>query len=217
MGAVCARRGNLSNKFLRVMKMAAVEQCAERGRGPDTPQIGDHLALNLLNTEARSQGRDVDHWASGEDVRRWMTQQGIALAGARTPPDLLERGRELRTAVRNAITARKAGKPVDVDALNVHLDAYVTSPRLQRDATGAVAMPRVARTEGAASWLGPVAEAAAQLLVEGDFALVRQCEHPDCILWFYDRTKSHKRRWCSMSQCGNRQKATRFRRRSATQ
>ena len=75
-------------------------------------------------------------------------------------------------------------------------------------------MTRVPANGTAASLLGPVAEAAAHLLVEGDFALVRQCEHPDCILWFYDRTKSHKRRWCSMAQCGNRQKAARFRKRN---
>jgi predicted RNA-binding Zn ribbon-like protein len=74
---------------------------------------------------------------------------------------------------------------------------------------------RIARGDAIASLLGPVAEAVAQLLAEGNFALVKQCEHPDCILWFYDRTKSHKRRWCSMAQCGNRYKAAQFRKRSS--
>jgi predicted RNA-binding Zn ribbon-like protein len=59
----------------------------------------------------------------------------------------------------------------------------------------------------------PVAEAAAQLLAEGEFQLVRVCEHPDCTLWFYDRTKSHKRRWCSMAVCGNRHKVAEYRKR----
>jgi predicted RNA-binding Zn ribbon-like protein len=185
------------------------------GGTPDAPQVGDHLALDLLNTEARSQGRAIDHWASGDDVYRWLVRQDVASPEGRAPPDLLERGRALRTAVREAITARKAGRPVDVAPLNAHLQAYVTAPRLQRDATGTLTMSRVARDRAAASLLGPVAEAAAQLLVDGDFALVRQCEHPDCILWFYDRTKSHKRRWCSMARCGNRHKASRFRERSA--
>jgi predicted RNA-binding Zn ribbon-like protein len=31
------------------------------------------------------------------------------------------------------------------------------------------------------------------------------------VLWFFDRTKSHRRRWCSMAVCGNRHKAARFR------
>ncbi|KAF1717184.1 CGNR zinc finger domain-containing protein [Pseudoxanthomonas wuyuanensis] len=183
---------------------------------PEAPQVGDHLALDLLNTEARRQDQVVDYWATGEDVHRWLVRQGVATesAGNEIPTNLLVRGRELRDAVREAISARKAGGPVAVDALNQHLQAYQTSPLLQRDDTGGLALTRIRRGDGSASLLGPVAEAAAQLLVEGDFALVRQCEHPDCILWFYDRTKSHKRRWCSMTQCGNRHKAAQFRKRS---
>jgi predicted RNA-binding Zn ribbon-like protein len=57
----------------------------------------------------------------------------------------------------------------------------------------------------------PVAEAIAGLLVEGDFSMVRRCESPDCTLWFYDRTKSHRRRWCSAALCGNRMKVAAFR------
>ncbi|HEY0503081.1 MAG TPA: ABATE domain-containing protein [Lysobacter sp.] len=182
----------------------------------EAPQVGDHLALDLLNTEARNQGQAVDYWTTDEDVRRWLVRQGVAAGNAphATPTDLLLRGRELRDAVRKAISARKAGGPVAIDALNRYLQAYQTSPLLQRDDAGGLALTRIGSGDGAASLLGPVAEAAAQLLVEGDFGLVRQCEHPDCVLWFYDRTKSHKRRWCSMAQCGNRHKAAQFRKRS---
>lgn len=181
---------------------------------PEAPQVGDHLALDLLNTEARSQGVAVDYWATSEDVHRWLVRQGVVPASQDTPPDLLAHGRELRTAVREAVSTRKAGGPIALDVLNAHLHAYLTSPLLQRDEAGVLTLTRAPRGDTTASLLGPVAEAAAQLLAEGDFALVRQCEHPDCVLWFYDRTKSHKRRWCSMAQCGNRHKATRFRERS---
>lgn len=190
---------------------------SQEGAGStDAPQVGDHLALDLLNTEARNQGHAVDFWTSSESVYRWLVRQGVAASEAREefPADLLARGRALRAAVREAIAARKAGGPVAVDVLNDYLQAYLTSPRLQRDDAGAMALVRVPRGDAMASLLGPVAEAAAELLAEGDFALVRQCEHPDCILWFYDRTKSHKRRWCSMAQCGNRQKAAKFRQRA---
>jgi predicted RNA-binding Zn ribbon-like protein len=184
----------------------------------EAPQVGDHLALDLLNTEARNQGHAVDFWTTGEAVHRWLVRQGVATSDVRgeIPADLLVRGRALRAAVREAIAARKAGGPVAVDVLNDYLQAYTTSPRLQRDDKGAMSLVRVARGDASASLLGPVAEAAAELLTEGDFALVRQCEHPDCILWFYDRTKSHKRRWCSMAQCGNRHKATLYRQRKGT-
>jgi len=34
-------------------------------------------------------------------------------------------------------------------------------------------------------------------------------------MWFYDRTKSHRRRWCSMALCGNRAKARAHRERQS--
>jgi predicted RNA-binding Zn ribbon-like protein len=102
----------------------------------------------------------------------------------------------------------------DPAELNRILERYRTSWRLYRDVDGRLARQQVAHGDAVAMLLGPVAQAAAELMVEGDFSLVRQCEHPDCVLWFYDRTKSHKRRWCSMAQCGNRHKAAQFRKRA---
>ncbi|WP_369640625.1 CGNR zinc finger domain-containing protein, partial [Nocardia sp. JMUB6875] len=38
---------------------------------------------------------------------------------------------------------------------------------------------------------------------------IRQCAHPDCVLFFLDTSKNGTRRWHSMTTCGNRAKATR--------
>jgi predicted RNA-binding Zn ribbon-like protein len=38
---------------------------------------------------------------------------------------------------------------------------------------------------------------------------IRTCDHPQCVLWFLDTSKSGQRRWCSMDTCGNRAKASR--------
>ncbi|QAA94211.1 CGNR zinc finger domain-containing protein [Pollutimonas thiosulfatoxidans] len=108
----------------------------------------------------------------------------------------------------------KQGDARDVDALNEYLHAYLSAPQLQCDSEGKLMLTRTARGDAIVSMLGAVAEAVAQLLVEGDFTLIKQCEHPDCILWFYDRTKARKRWWCSMALCGNRHKAAQFRKRS---
>src|SRR5690606_30127426 len=127
---------------------------------------------------------------------------------------LLAQGTALRTLARRLIVQRKEGKRGDISSLNKYLHAYISAPHLERDGEGKFVLTRSACGEAIASLLGPVAEAVAQLLVEGNFTLVKQCEHPDCVLWFYDRTKAHKRRWCSMALCGNRHKAAQFRKRS---
>ncbi len=79
--------------------------------------------------------------------------------------------------------------------------------------SGPASRPGLARLGAQTAAENPGEDVPIELLVEGDFELVRNCEHPDCILWFYDRTRSHKRRWCSMATCGNRYKAARFRER----
>lgn len=184
----------------------------------EAPMLGDHLAMDLLNTQARSQGRDVDYWSTDKDVLQWLERHGVVTlpkSRAVAPAGLLAHARTLRAHARELIAKRKEGKAGDVRGLNQYLHAYVSSPQLERGSAGNFELTRVPRGDAISSLLGPVAEAVAQLLVEGDFDLVKQCEHPDCVLWFYDRTKSHKRRWCRMAACGNRYKATQFRRRSS--
>jgi predicted RNA-binding Zn ribbon-like protein len=180
------------------------------------PLVGDHLALDMLNTEARDDGVAIDFWTSADDVLAWLSTQNIAAQGGVDHQELLAQAYALRTLARRLIMRRQEGKDdrdADIASLNRYLHASVSAPHLERNDEGHLKLTRNASGATVAALLGPLAEAVAQLLVEGDFALVRQCEHPDCILWFYDRTKSHKRRWCSMAVCGNRYKAAQFRKR----
>ncbi|HYM02392.1 MAG TPA: CGNR zinc finger domain-containing protein [Stellaceae bacterium] len=55
--------------------------------------------------------------------------------------------------------------------------------------------------------LQPIADAIGDLVCNADFRLVKTCEGPACTVMFYDCTKAHSRRWCSMALCGNRAKA----------
>ena len=78
---------------------------------------------------------------------------------------------------------------------------------------GAWSLQFVAR-EGGLEWLlAAIARSAAELLVEGPAAPIRRCANPACRLFFYDDSRTHRRRWCSMSTCGNRHKVASFLRR----
>jgi predicted RNA-binding Zn ribbon-like protein len=61
--------------------------------------------------------------------------------------------------------------------------------------------------------LAAIARSAAELIVEGPNAPVRLCANPACRLFFYDDSRTHRRRWCSMAVCGNRHKVASFLRR----
>lgn len=61
--------------------------------------------------------------------------------------------------------------------------------------------------------LWPIARSAAELLASEEVAYVRACASKTCEWLFLDTSKSHRRRWCDMTKCGNRAKVKRFYRR----
>ena len=54
---------------------------------------------------------------------------------------------------------------------------------------------------------------AADLLTSDRLAQVKLCAGEDCGWLFLDASRNQSRRWCSMSDCGNRAKAKRYYRR----
>jgi predicted RNA-binding Zn ribbon-like protein len=67
------------------------------------------------------------------------------------------------------------------------------------------------------SVLWPVSRAAAELLLGAEIDDVRQCASETCSWLFVDRSKNHRRRWCDMNVCGNRDKARRYYQRRHTE
>lgn len=175
--------------------------------------LADHRVLDMLNTRAAMEGAPLEFWRSDEDVEAWLARTGWNLPKAQfARGELLQAALTLREAVRGLVEQRKAGGQGSPDVINRFL---ATSSHLQLNwsVSGELRLERVWTSATAEQYLVPLAVAAAELLMEGDFNLVRECEHPDCVLWFYDRTKSHRRRWCSMALCGNRHKVAEFRKR----
>ncbi|WP_193163325.1 CGNR zinc finger domain-containing protein [Microbulbifer hainanensis] len=182
---------------------------------PEPYFLADHGALDLLNSVASVDGETHDFWQSDEDVRQWLLLSGLVQVPAALEFEsgaLLTEARALREALRLQVENRKAGKPVSVEGLNRFLAQSPSYIQISQMDDGGLRTERIYRQQTPAQLLGPVAELVASLLVEGNFDLIRVCEHPDCTLWFYDRTKAHRRRWCSMALCGNRAKVAKFRR-----
>ena len=180
------------------------------------PLVGGHPALDLLNTVPRMDGELVDLLQSDQDVVRWLAMVGWPLAhearGLKTS-SLLHTARALRETIRTLVERLKAGKRVDVEPLNIFLDEARSSLRLVTNGRDGINLERQWMRNTPQQALAPIAESAAELIALGDLELMRQCEDEACVLWFYDRTKSHHRRWCSVSTCGNRNKVKAFRER----
>jgi predicted RNA-binding Zn ribbon-like protein len=71
----------------------------------------------------------------------------------------------------------------------------------------------VARESGLDWLLAAIARSGAELIAEGVGAPLRVCSNAACGLFFYDTSRTGRRRWCSMATCGNRHKVAAFSRR----
>jgi predicted RNA-binding Zn ribbon-like protein len=57
----------------------------------------------------------------------------------------------------------------------------------------------------------PIVRSVAELLTSPERSLVRECASATCSWLFVDHTKNHRRRWCTMTGCGNVAKVRRHR------
>jgi predicted RNA-binding Zn ribbon-like protein len=173
----------------------------------------DHSSvLDFLNTVIRGGRRSIDALDTDDDVAHWLRHAGYLTdveVFDSEEGELSERAKSLREILRELVTQRKAGRWVEVTGLNALLALGSYRMELESDEMGDIHMRRRFAATSPYQLLMPVAVAAADLLARGDFRLIRQCEGDDCPLWFYDRTKAHRRRRCNRVFCGNRRKAAR--------
>lgn len=183
---------------------------------PEPSFLAGHSALDFLNTRPMMDGKLIDVFGEDADVVRWLKQAGMASQPIRADAEkfsesLVGAARVLREAVRDLVQKRKNGQRIDPAALNEFMAQGPSYSHLVWDKSQTLRMERISQTDTPRQVLAPLAESAAELLVEGNFELIRRCEDAHCVLWFYDQTKSHHRRWCSMATCGNRYKVAAYR------
>ena len=180
--------------------------------------VGDDLAINFINTRRMVEGQLTDTLQSDSDVKAWLTRLEVPVAKGALPFSggvLLQRARELREIALAAVQDRKSEKRRSLVALNRFLANAPSHAALTTDDARDIRVTRVYGKETVEAFLAPIAEAVADLLANGDFDLVRHCEGNACVMWFYDRTKGHRRRWCTSTGCGNRAKVAAFRARAS--
>jgi predicted RNA-binding Zn ribbon-like protein len=191
---------------------------AESIRTPEQPHrldfIGDHLAIDFVNTVRFVDGAVTDTLQSDGDVKVWLGLAGVPVAPKPAPwpaGTLLEAARRLREATLKAIEAKKADRRPSLTVINWFLESSASHGRLVAHPESGLEFRRVYHGGTLEEYLLPITEAVAGLLSDGDFDLVRRCASERCVLWFYDRTKGHGRRYCTSAGCGNRAKVAAYR------
>lgn len=162
-------------------------------------------SLDFAATLGDRFGSPLERLQGPESIAEWfVTVAERPLPDALTQADL-EVVRALRDSIGRVADALYDGCPPnaeDIDRVNDHAATFPPAPRLAPDGRTMMASAGVS-LEAA---LGEIARDAIDLLSGPDFAKVKRCAAEDCSVLFVDYSRPGKRRWCSMSRCGNRAK-----------
>jgi len=182
-------------------------------------RIGGHRALDLVNTvEWRlAPKRLIEDLHDYDDMLRWAEQLGL-----------------LSTDDRDALRVLAARFPADADkeagrvrvlreAIYETLFAEGDPGILAREYSNAVDKGALTRVDTGWDWQLPIELAlprhlvaldAYDLLTRADLSVLAQCQDAECGWVFLDNSPRHNRRWCVAADCGNRNRAREFYRRS---
>lgn len=183
--------------------------------------LGDHPALDFVNTKPMMKGTEQELVSDFEAVVRWFAATGLLTkaraealvaewAGTPRAEGALREIRDFRERLRHALAAVEKDQEIPESAIqdvNAILAKRHASFRLVRQ-EGGLAKRAEFPAEQPEDLLGLLANAAADLYATADLSRLRKCE--TCVLYFHDRTKNGKRRWCSMQFCGNRAKVAAY-------
>jgi predicted RNA-binding Zn ribbon-like protein len=205
--------------------------------------VADAKGIDFLNSIATPVDTPVEWIGSGEELLAWLKESKLvpaevlnrfrqnALLGELDA--VAAQARSLREWFRGFVKKHK-GKPLKASALQ-HLEPlnrmlardevfgqiaardYSAHPDHIRhddaEALSGLVWHHERRWRSPESLLLPIAQEMANVICQEDFAHIKACEGHSCTLMFVDRTKSHRRRWCSMAVCGNRAKQAAMRER----
>ena len=162
------------------------------------------LVRSFVNTVDVHDGSDeLDSPAA---LGRWLAEAGLMARGTPASARDLRLARRLRDALRAELSRhdRDAADPAVAAALE--------------DVCQELPLRAVCTPEGVAALAGGVRGALAGLVaaattarVRGSWARLKICPDDECHWAFYDPSRNHSKRWCSMEVCGNRSKVRAFR------
>jgi len=189
---------------------------------------GGNPALDFVNT-IDSRGSELRRDLLTDYARMVQWAEGAKLIGSKTGDRLrhlagdapaqaqsaLRRAIQLREAIYEVFLAVVEERGIPSAALACLNEAVQKASEHAQitHASKHFAWEWIQPEENLDSILWAVSRAASELLTSDDLAYVGTCASEPCGWLFLDQTKNHRRRWCEMKTCGNRDKARRYYRR----
>jgi predicted RNA-binding Zn ribbon-like protein len=180
--------------------------------GREPAPSGLRAVQAFINTNDIEEGRD--ELGSPAALGTWLRAHGLATTDWTPAQGDLEEAIRVREALRS-LAGANGGEPARSGAIEILNRAATGSPLVVHfDHAGATHLQPV-RAELAGA-LGRLLADVHRATVDGTWFRLKTCRNDVCRWAFYDHSRNHSGRWCTMADCGERLKARAYRRRRLT-
>jgi predicted RNA-binding Zn ribbon-like protein len=190
------------------------------------PLIGGHVAIDFFNTSFTPEEEAIETIGDARSFLNWLIATGLideasaARMLKRFGPKALENAaaeaRTFRTWARDWLlrwrVKPRAAYSEELAHLNKLLARGISTHEVKSTEEGFALLERPS-LDSPDALVTLIALQVASLITQEDPKLIKSCAGDKCSLWFVDRTKAHRRIFCSASACGNRAKVAAFRQR----
>ena len=145
-------------------------------------------------------------------LERWLVARGLMEPGQDVSEGDLKNAVAVREAIRGVIGANSGTTVYPLDIATLNEAAAASRIRARFGADGKARLEPEAG--GVAGAMGRIVAAVFTAMADEDWSHLKLCGSSTCRWAFFDRSRNHSSRWCTMASCGNRQKARRFRQRA---
>lgn len=173
------------------------------------PAPGDLELLQRFTNLHVHRADDVSTDPPSEVIRAFLVERGLLTPNERFTEKERETFLALRDAIRALIEADE-GSPIPPEDAEL-IDRIGLAAGLHPHFHAAHAPTLEPKGRGVPAAFGAIVAIAFVGAFDGSFEHLKLCADETCRAVFYDRSKNHSGRWCSMSTCGNRNKVRAWR------
>ncbi len=189
--------------------------------------LGGHPALDFLNTVYGPADTRTETIGDGRALLDWMVGAGLLenemaaskvakRLGHKSLDSVAAEARKVREWARRWLERWRTAPQRNYDDEIATLNKLMAGAAWGREVSAtnqALKIVERPHFDDPDALLALIAAQIADLVVRERPALMKQCAGAQCTLWFLDRTKAHRRAFCSAAACGNRAKVAAFRER----
>lgn len=180
----------------------------------DFMNVGNHPALDFLNTRLIKKDQRVELLQSFADLEHWLASFGVlpyiedlTHLNDADKSILLAEVLEIRGKFEDMVESLVAGQLPDrlwIDYMNDQLRRHAGYDQLMMNGDKI----SLKRSYSAKNLAGYFVDQIMQLLTSVEHSRIKKCNGSPCLIYFYDSSRNMSRRWCDVNLCGNRANAS---------